>query len=233
MGVSAYGEPSDGDTGCVLQRVWVDFIPQQWVNGCLAVLACQDDQGVLVVAFGLQFGDDLAEGRVHKIQSLQDAGADGRVVVVLGRLLRHRDTLVVAAEDGRHAGDFRPGRGDGRVNWRDAVDPIQPRVHVELVVCDRCVDGVGCGDLLGKVALGQACSAGSADEVVHGMFVGVGCLETCCSGHFEDRVDAEAHVWVHLCAFAIHDGHGEVGRVDAAGKEERVVVVNRLVVEDW
>src|ERR1700722_11667657 len=158
------------------------------IGGCPCLFA--RNQGVLIIALGLEFGSNLSQRGVHKVQRLQNAGTDRGIIVVFDGLLYNGDVLEVAAENCWRSSDFRSFKGDGSVYWGNSIDPVELGIHMKLVRCDCCINGGGCGSLLGKVALRKSCSPGSPNEVICRMFIGICCLETRCSDYFEDGVHA-------------------------------------------
>ena len=165
-----------GHAGGVHKRGGVDDGPQAALNGRLAVLARDDDQGLGQEGFGLELRDHFADGAVDKVHSLQDrrGHAAGAVVVVADGLLGDRDGLEVAAEEGGGLIGGERGPVGGGVDGCYAVDPVEPGVDVELVVGDGGVHVYGDGGDFGEVAHREARAAGPAHDVVCWVFVGVG-----------------------------------------------------------
>jgi hypothetical protein len=56
------------------------------------------NRGVLIIALGLEFGDNLSQRGVHKVHRLQNAGTDRGIVVVFDSLLCNGDALEVPAK---------------------------------------------------------------------------------------------------------------------------------------
>jgi len=147
-------------------------------------------------------------------------------------LLTHVDSLEISAEESRCGCET--GALDFRVGWGFpfASDPVKEGVDVELVVSDCGIHFVCCGGNLGKVADCQTFTGRPSDEVVRGVFVGVGGLLAACFDDFEDGVYAEAGVGVNFCALAVDDGLGEVVGIYATGEELGGVVVESFILHD-
>ena len=145
-------DPRRGHTRVVHDQGWIGFAPQERVDGVLAVLGGDDDEGVLKVAVGPEIRDNLAQRVVDEVECFQDPRAEGGVVVVLDGLLSNGDRLEVAAHHVRHLAVY----GTCLIDDIDPVDPVEPRIDVELVVWDCARQSIRRGSHFGEVACTEA-----------------------------------------------------------------------------
>jgi hypothetical protein len=66
------------------------------------------NQGVLIIALGLEFGDNLSQRGVYKVHRPQNAGTGRGIVIVFDVLPCNGGVLEVAAENCWHPSDFDP-----------------------------------------------------------------------------------------------------------------------------
>ena len=209
-----YCKPGNRFASRIHQCTWIDLVPQFRINWRLSVLACNDDQRVVIITLRLQFRNDLAQRRIHKVKSLEDAGTEGRVIVVLQGLLCDGDTLKIPAHYCRHASDLGTPRSDGSVDWSSAIDPFKPGVHMKLVVRDCSIERIRCGSHFWEVAFRKPFTTGPTNEVVRRVLVSIYCLKACCSRYFKDGINAYAHVGVDwFTDAAVHESHWEFGGI--------------------
>lgn len=210
----------------------VDLAIERGVDGRLAMLGRYDYQGIVVDVLGFERRDDLAKRVVNEIEGFEQGWCEVLfgAVGVTDCLLAHGYGLEISAEEGRSARETFALKF--RVVWSFTLDPVQEGVHMKLVVADCRVDcNIDRSDFR-KVANGETFARGAADDVVGGMFIGVGSLLATCFNEFEDGVHAEAAVGVDLLAFAVDDRLGEVIWVDTTREELGIVVVFCFVVGD-
>src|ERR1700733_3177648 len=168
-------KPGNRFAGRIHQRTWINLTPQFRVNWRLSVLACNNDQSVIIITLVFQFRNDLAQRRIHKVDGPDDTSTEGRVVVVLYRLLCDGDTLKIPAHYCGHASDLGPSRSDGSVDWSNAIDPFKPCIHMKLVVRDCSIERIRGGCHFWEVAFRKSFTTRSANKIIRRVFVGIYC----------------------------------------------------------
>jgi hypothetical protein len=217
------GDPLRGDTGIVHDYGGVDLRVELGINRRLSMFCCDDDERLIVDALCLKFADYRADGGVDAVDGLEEERREREAcsVEVPADFLPNVHGLEVACEEG----------GDGcetpfGVGGDFPIQPGEPRVDVEEVVGDSRGDVAPGNSLdLGEVPCRQTSPARPTHDIIGGVLVRVGGLEAVGDEDFKGGVDAEAGVWVLGDAGAVFEPEGEVGRVDAAGEEEGLIVV--------
>ena len=193
----------DFDARGVGDGVGIDPDELAGVDGGLAVLGSHDEESLAVDSFVLEALDDLAEGLVDEVVGGEESGGEGGAVFgfVTSFLLGDIDGLEVAAEEG---GGF-AGEGTFGVGRVDTFDPVEEGGHMQLVVFDHCINGVGYAGDFGKVAKGKTFAAGTTNQVVCRVLVCVGGGQTSHTGNLEDGVDSQTRMRIDVGADAIDE----------------------------
>jgi hypothetical protein len=82
--------------------------PRSTTNGSIGAypFLFARNQGVLIIAPGLEFSDNLSQRGVRKVHRLQNVGTDRGIVVVFDSLRYNGDVGEVAAENCWRSSDF-------------------------------------------------------------------------------------------------------------------------------
>src|SRR5215469_6940595 len=141
---------------------------QQWIDRRLAVLGSDDDQGLIEEILFLQLRDKSGDGRVDELEFVEQrlAGSAGRVEISAGRVIARFDQLLADADrlevHAEYVGSvLQLSFAEASV----AIDPVEDRVDLQLVIALNVLKTVGPGRNVGAGI--EDCGAGGTGREGH------------------------------------------------------------------